>query len=57
MLDHDPVCGMQIQPHNTKFKSQHLGKTYYFCSAVCKGVFDHDPEKHVAALSQHQSKG
>ena len=57
MLVHDPICGMQIQPENTKFKSLHLGKTYHFCSAVCKGVFDRDPEKHVEPLPQHLPKG
>jgi len=52
----DPVCGMPVEPQKTDFKSLYQGKTYYFCSAVCKGVFDRDPKKYVEASSEHQPK-
>lgn len=35
----DPVCGMQAETQKTEFKSLYQEKTYYFCSAVCKGMF------------------
>nr|MBP7571312.1 YHS domain-containing protein [Acidobacteriota bacterium] len=28
-------------------KSEHEGKTYYFCSDSCKKKFDADPKKYV----------
>jgi Cu+-exporting ATPase len=43
----DPVCGMMIDPASAKGKSQHEGKTYYFCSEGCKKKFDADPKKYV----------
>lgn len=43
----DPVCGMMIDPATAKGKSDHEGKTYYFCSDGCKKKFDADPKKYV----------
>ncbi len=43
----DPVCGMTIDPATAKGKSDHEGKTYYFCSDDCKKKFDADPKKYV----------
>jgi RND family efflux transporter MFP subunit len=44
----DPVCGMSVDPHAPDaIKSQHGGKTYYFCSRQCKKSFDASPEKYV----------
>jgi YHS domain-containing protein len=41
----DVVCGMEIDEKTAKWKSDYLGKTYYFCGPVCKLVFDENPEK------------
>jgi YHS domain-containing protein len=43
----DPVCGMMVDEKNAKFKSDHQGKTYYFCAASCKSTFDKNPDKFV----------
>jgi uncharacterized membrane protein YraQ (UPF0718 family)/YHS domain-containing protein len=43
----DPVCGMTVNPATATVKSQHAGRTYYFCSAGCKAAFDKDPGKYV----------
>ena len=43
----DPVCGMMIDAASAKGKSEHEGKTYYFCSDSCKKKFDADPKKYV----------
>ena len=40
--ERDPVCGMFVDP-KTAPKSEHDGKTYYFCSAEDKAKFDKDP--------------
>jgi len=47
----DPVCHMKLDENATKFKSEHKGKTYYFCSLACKKKFDEDPEKYLEFYS------
>src|SRR5579871_812037 len=44
----DPVCGMDVDPHSTKHKAEHQGKTYYFCSAGCRERFEAEPTKYIA---------
>lgn len=44
----DPVCGMDVDPKNTKLTSTYQGQTYYFCSPGCKKSFDKEPQKYVA---------
>lgn len=43
----DPVCGMNVDEKTAKYKSEHLGKTYYFCSQMCKTTFDKNPAKYA----------
>lgn len=43
----DPICGMTVDEKSAKFKSEHMGKTYYFCSAMCKQRFDSNPHKYA----------
>jgi len=31
----DPICGMEVNEKTTKFKLNHKGKMYYFCSRDC----------------------
>jgi P-type Cu+ transporter len=41
----DVVCGMEIDPKNAAAHVEHLGKTYYFCSAACHEKFMAEPQK------------
>ncbi|MCH8300700.1 MAG: cadmium-translocating P-type ATPase [Candidatus Marinimicrobia bacterium] len=50
----DPVCHMNIEPENAAGKSEHNGKTVYFCSEYCKETFDKDPEKFPLEDAVHQ---
>lgn len=43
----DPVCEMKVDPQNPPFKILHEGKTYYFCSGVCKHLFERMPGKYI----------
>ena len=43
----DPVCGMMVDEKTAKFKSEHMGKTYYFCSSSCKASFDKNSGRYV----------
>jgi uncharacterized membrane protein YraQ (UPF0718 family)/YHS domain-containing protein len=36
----DPVCGMRVDRQKTPHRSEHEGKTVYFCGAHCKKRFD-----------------
>ena len=48
-MEKDPICGMQVDPTKGAGESEHLGRTYYFCSASCKQKFDQNPEKYARA--------
>ncbi|MDB5650454.1 MAG: haloacid dehalogenase [Hyphomicrobiales bacterium] len=51
----DPVCGMTVDPATAKHRTEHEGKSYFFCSAGCRQKFEDDPkcylhpESHAAA--------
>lgn len=42
----DPVCGMQVDEKKA-LKTEHMGKTYYFCGEGCKQKFEKDPHKYM----------
>lgn len=46
----DPVCGMTVNEATAASKSIYKGQTYYFCSALCKQLFDRDLEKYLREL-------
>ena len=50
----DPFCGMQVNPDKTAHKSVYQEQTYYFCSAVCKDMFEREPQKYAAAPAQNK---
>ena len=43
----DPVCGMTVDRSKTPYRSEHRGRTVYFCSAGCKASFDAEPERYA----------
>jgi YHS domain-containing protein len=43
----DPICGMVVDEKEAAGKSQHKGKTYYFCAPGCQKEFDGDPGKYA----------
>jgi YHS domain-containing protein len=43
----DPVCGMDIEITKDAPETQYKGKTYHFCSKLCKKSFDGSPAKYV----------
>lgn len=44
----DPVCGMQVSAGQVGHRSEHTGRTYYFCSQACHDKFVADPDFFVA---------
>jgi YHS domain-containing protein len=43
----DPVCGMEVNEKTAKYKTEYLGKTYYFCCSICKEKFEKNPNKYI----------
>jgi len=43
----DPVCGMTVDPATARHRTEHAGRTYYFCSAGCRAKFESDPAKYL----------
>jgi xanthine dehydrogenase accessory factor len=43
----DPVCGMVVDVTRVRLRSEHDGRTYFFCSAGCRRKFDADPVKYA----------
>lgn len=54
MMTKDPVCLMNIQEEKAVATSNYKGKTYYFCSHICKDRFDKefDKEKFIKKLEE-----
>ncbi len=52
----DPVCGMDVDPKTAPATSEHMGKTYYFCSLACKKTFDANPAKYTGGRG-HEMAG
>jgi len=51
----DVVCGMNVN-ESVSLQTTYKGKTYYFCSAMCKLMFERDPEKYVLEESDPLKK-
>jgi P-type Cu+ transporter len=53
----DPVCGMDVDPANTRYQTQRNGKEYFFCSAGCLTKFQANPEKILSSAPQPMGSG
>ena len=43
----DPICGMDVDEKTARHTSSYEGKTYYFCSEMCKRTFDKSPSRYA----------
>jgi Cu+-exporting ATPase len=48
----DPVCGMDVDPHEAAGQVEHGGRAYYFCSTHCQAKFEANPEQYVHSDGQ-----
>ena len=53
----DPVCGMDVDPANARYQTQHNGKDYFFCSAGCLTKFQASPEKILSSPPKPMGSG
>ncbi len=47
----DPVCGMMVNPDDSR-RSEHEGKSYFFCSEGCQRKFESEPAVVLAARAE-----
>jgi len=38
---------MEVDEKTARCKSEHEGKTYYFCAAGCQQTFEKNPDKYM----------
>jgi YHS domain-containing protein len=50
----DPVCEMKIAEDGAVASSLYRGEIYYFCSILCKQLFDRNPELYI---QDHEKSG
>ena len=43
----DPVCKMDVNEKDAKWKTEYKGQTYYFCAPGCKIAFEENPDKYL----------
>ena len=48
----DPVCGMDVDPHQAPGQTEHQRRTYYFCSTHCQARFEADPDQYLKAEAE-----
>ena len=47
--EHDPVCGMTVNPSKAAARVEHQGRTVYFCSEGCAAKFRAAPQEYLRA--------
>ena len=47
IMERDPVCGMQVEPASARAKTDHGGRTYFFCCAGCARKFEAAPGEYL----------
>jgi len=45
--ERDPVCGMSVDPATSSHRSEHEGRTYYFCGSRCREQFVGEPARYL----------
>ncbi|MGH7770490.1 MAG: HAD-IC family P-type ATPase, partial [Candidatus Binatia bacterium] len=45
----DPVCKMEVDEATAAAKTEHSGKTYYFCHPYCLETFKKNPEQYLSS--------
>lgn len=55
-MEKDIVCGMEVKDTSNAEKSKYKGKTYYFCTTLCRIQFEQDPEKYLSKNDAGEKK-
>ena len=54
--ERDPVCGMKVKEIMKAPTTVYKGKTYYFCTDLCRIPFEHEPGRFVKDDSGGENK-
>ncbi|MEX2455074.1 MAG: heavy metal-binding domain-containing protein, partial [Rhodospirillaceae bacterium] len=49
----DPVCGMTVDPGETRHHYAHDGSDYHFCSGRCRARFSAAPDAYLRGEKPH----
>lgn len=52
----DPVCGMDLDPARSAYRSERDGQDHHFCSGHCKAKFEASPEAYLAPHSDQPDR-
>jgi Cu+-exporting ATPase len=52
----DPVCGVRIDEAECWGIARFEGRTFYFCSELCKARFDADPERYAVGAGGRNTR-
>jgi YHS domain-containing protein len=48
----EPVCGVAVHSKSASLTSEHLGRTFHFCSEQCRKLFDLHPARYVNTIQE-----
>ncbi|MCT2398114.1 heavy metal translocating P-type ATPase [Novosphingobium mangrovi (ex Huang et al. 2023)] len=48
----DLVCGMKVDPATARYRAEHEGQDFFFCSAGCRTKFEADPERYLNPMDE-----
>jgi len=48
----DPVCGMSVDIATAAYRTEHAGRTYYFCCAHCQHSFEKSPAQYLRSARE-----
>jgi YHS domain-containing protein len=46
--ERDPVCGMEVPVSALAVQYEYRGRIYYFCTTLCRILFENDPEEYIS---------
>jgi len=53
----DLVCGMQVDEKNPETpRVEYKGKTYHFCTPLCRAQFEADPDSYILESKKSEIK-
>lgn len=52
--ERDPVCNMEILVSAETVQYEYRGRVYYFCTTLCRVLFENDPEEYIPHLGSEK---
>ncbi|NOX17792.1 MAG: YHS domain-containing protein [Chlorobi bacterium] len=55
-MEHCIVCGMEVKVSNEAESMNYENKIFYFCTTLCKVLFEQEPKKYIDAGKETKSE-